>query len=709
MDPTQVFAVFDKTPEAFTRIPLATYRLQLHRGFTFRDAAALVPYLPRSASATATSRRSSWPRRARSHGYDVADHSRLNPELGGRGDYEAFAEALRRHGMGLILDVVPNHMGISGTRQRLVDGRPRERPRSPYARLLRHRLARRSSPSCENKVLLPMLGGPVRHGAGEPELRLELRRGRRFFVSYYETPLPGAPRHPTAGPRTGGWPSCERGSGPGTPASARAAEHPHRPRAPADAARRPIPAQGGRARSARRRSSSAGWRALVRTPAEVRAAIEAESARLQRAAGDSPRASTCSTPCSMPGVPPGATGGSPPRRSTTAASSTSTSWPPSAWRTPAVFERGAPAAASAWCARGRRRAAHRPPRRLYAPGQLLPASSSGAAFSSGPRAAWIAAREAERHRRGGATDPAPTSTGGGATAGAPVAGRSTSSPRRSSPATSAARALARRTAPPATIPQRRQRPVRRRRRGEALRRTLRALHRRCAALRPQVAYAKKMTRHRTSMASEINVLGHRLDRIAERNRRSRDFTLNEPDPRPARGHRLLSRLPHLRDAGGSTSPSATGGTSSAAVRRGQAPQPADEPSIFDFVARRAAAARSRAACPEADRAEQLVEFVLQVPAADRPGHGQGRRGHRLLPLQPPGLAQRGGRRAARGSASRVAAFHRLNAARLAALAALAAGHLHPRHQAQRGRAGPDQRAVGDPARVAAPAAPAGHG
>src|SRR5579871_4596803 len=101
--------------ERMTEIPSATYRLQLNRNFTFRDAAAIVPYL----SALGISHCYLSPYlRARpesSHGYDVIDHNALNPEIGTPEEYEHLINELHRHGMGQIADIVPNHMGVMGS------------------------------------------------------------------------------------------------------------------------------------------------------------------------------------------------------------------------------------------------------------------------------------------------------------------------------------------------------------------------------------------------------------------------------------------------------------------------------------------------------------------------------------------------------------------------------------------------------------------
>ena len=87
--------------------------MQFHKGFTFRDAAAIVPYL---AELGVTHLYASPYLRATpgsTHGYDVIDHSRLNPEVGTPAEYDAWVDALKRRGMSHILDIVPNHVGVA--------------------------------------------------------------------------------------------------------------------------------------------------------------------------------------------------------------------------------------------------------------------------------------------------------------------------------------------------------------------------------------------------------------------------------------------------------------------------------------------------------------------------------------------------------------------------------------------------------------------
>src|SRR5215475_2360002 len=95
------------------RIPVATYRIQFNRHMGFKNAGAIIDYLGELgisdyyASPLVASRPGSL------HGYDVIDHNRLNPELGRKEDFNEFAAALKDRGMGLVMDVVPNHMCIA--------------------------------------------------------------------------------------------------------------------------------------------------------------------------------------------------------------------------------------------------------------------------------------------------------------------------------------------------------------------------------------------------------------------------------------------------------------------------------------------------------------------------------------------------------------------------------------------------------------------
>ncbi|MDB6003976.1 MAG: treY [Prosthecobacter sp.] len=172
-------------------IPTATYRLQFHRGFTFNQAREVIPYLARLGISHVYASPFFRAAPGSTHGYDISDHNELNPEVGTRTEFEAMSAELKAHGMGLIVDFVPNHMGIEHAmnpwwRDVLENG-----PSSVYARFFdidwqSHK------PEMANKVLLPVLGeqyGRTLEGGG---FRLEFAGGS-FSVRHGEFHLPLAP------------------------------------------------------------------------------------------------------------------------------------------------------------------------------------------------------------------------------------------------------------------------------------------------------------------------------------------------------------------------------------------------------------------------------------------------------------------------------------------------------------------------------------
>lgn len=94
--------------------PRATYRLQFHKDFTFDDAVKIVPYLAKLGISHVYSSPIQAAAPGSTHGYDIVDHSVINPELGGEDGFRGFSEALKEHGLKLVLDIVPNHMGVGG-------------------------------------------------------------------------------------------------------------------------------------------------------------------------------------------------------------------------------------------------------------------------------------------------------------------------------------------------------------------------------------------------------------------------------------------------------------------------------------------------------------------------------------------------------------------------------------------------------------------
>ncbi len=173
-------------------VPRATYRLQFHSGFTLDDAACLTDYL----AALGISHLYASPYLQASpgsvHGYDVVDPGRINAELGGEPGHQRLCRALQNNDLGQILDIVPNHMAITGPENAWWWDVLENGPSSPYAayfdvdwNLPEYRL--------NDSILLPILGDRYGQCVESGEIRLQHERGR-FFVQYYDHWLPVAPR-----------------------------------------------------------------------------------------------------------------------------------------------------------------------------------------------------------------------------------------------------------------------------------------------------------------------------------------------------------------------------------------------------------------------------------------------------------------------------------------------------------------------------------
>ena len=172
--------------------PTSTYRLQLHAGFTFRDALTIVPYLAQLGVGGVYCSPYLQARPGSTHGYDICDHGRLNPELGAEEDYQAFVDALHKHGMKQLLDFVPNHMAADALanpwwRDVLENGRS-----SPFAGFfdidwgpLKEEL--------RGKVLLPILGDHYGNVLERGELELAMHEGA-LVLHYFKTQLPTDPK-----------------------------------------------------------------------------------------------------------------------------------------------------------------------------------------------------------------------------------------------------------------------------------------------------------------------------------------------------------------------------------------------------------------------------------------------------------------------------------------------------------------------------------
>ncbi len=158
--------------------PGSAYRLQFNQSFRFTDGIRLIPYLQRLGITTLYSSPILAARSGSTHGYDITDHNRINPEIGSEEELQQLLDLLRRSGMGLLLDVVPNHMGVGyGTnpwwQDVLENGRASE-----YANFFDIDW-NPLKPELRNKVLLPILGN--QYGAELEAGHIVLAYGDRRF------------------------------------------------------------------------------------------------------------------------------------------------------------------------------------------------------------------------------------------------------------------------------------------------------------------------------------------------------------------------------------------------------------------------------------------------------------------------------------------------------------------------------------------------
>ena len=174
------------------RIPTATYRLQFHKDFGFAAARELIGYLRELGISDVYASPIFKARAGSLHGYDVVDHRQIDPVLGGAEEFDRFAAALQEHGMGLILDIVPNHMGIGEPSNVWWMDVLENGPSSSYAAYFDIDW-QPVNPHLENKVLLPILGDQYGVVLEDGKLRLAHEDGA-FFIHYETFKLPVTPR-----------------------------------------------------------------------------------------------------------------------------------------------------------------------------------------------------------------------------------------------------------------------------------------------------------------------------------------------------------------------------------------------------------------------------------------------------------------------------------------------------------------------------------
>jgi (1->4)-alpha-D-glucan 1-alpha-D-glucosylmutase len=166
------------------RVPRATYRLQLNSAFTFADAKAIVPYLAELGISDLYTSPILKARKGSTHGYDIVDPAALNPELGSEEDFTALHDELQRRGLGLLLDIVPNHMAASHENAWWVSVLENGR-HSRFVHFFDIDWA-------QDKILLPILGKPYGEALESGEIRLGYD-AEGFFLMYYDRRVPLAP------------------------------------------------------------------------------------------------------------------------------------------------------------------------------------------------------------------------------------------------------------------------------------------------------------------------------------------------------------------------------------------------------------------------------------------------------------------------------------------------------------------------------------
>ena len=630
--------------------PESTYRLQFHAGFTFRDARAIVPYLRElgithcyaspylkarpgqhstatTSSTTAPSTPRSAPRRTTTPGRRRLQRAR------------AWARSSTS---------CPTTWASSATRTPGGTTCWRTARRRRYAGYFDIAWQASPRPELPDRVLLPVLGEPYGEVLEARQLRLAYEAGA-FTRALLRPPLPVAPHSYAPDPAAIGSTSCSTTLGADVAGLARVPEHPDRRRATSRRAPRPTRRRWPSG-SARRRSSSGGWPRLTDAEPAGRAEfIEQTVAALQRHARRPATASICSTTCS-----------------------TTSAYRLAYWRVASdeinyrrffdindlaalsmeraggLRRRPRPGPAAAGRGQGRR-AAHRPPRRPVRSRRSTSGGSRSTSSWPAPDAAFEPRPESQRPGLEGrwkgrclrdASLPRPARAAQRPARLAAVRRRREDPRRRRA----AARRLADRTAPAAT--------------------TSSTASTACswtpadatAFTRPVPATGSQddTPLRRGRLSEEVaDPAGVALQRAAHAGPPARPAGAEEPPvarlhpqqpaPRPARGDRLLPRLPLLhRRRGRLTTPIASYVVK--AVPPGRGAQPAAEP---------VASSTSSATCccsshPESfDRGGpgRAAPVRRQVPAGHGAGDGQGHRGHRLLRLQPPGVAQRGRRRA----------------------------------------------------------------
>src|ERR1700678_2623849 len=175
-------------------IPRATYRLQFHKAFRFEHAARLADYFAKLGISHIYASPILKARAGSTHGYNVVDFGQINPELGGEVQFRLMVRELRARGIGIIVDIVPNHMAVG------------QNDNAWWLDVLRNGRASAfadyfdidwDAPGLEDKILAPFIDGPPEQAFQQGKLKLVRENGEIAFA-YYDHRFPLRPEDSTA-------------------------------------------------------------------------------------------------------------------------------------------------------------------------------------------------------------------------------------------------------------------------------------------------------------------------------------------------------------------------------------------------------------------------------------------------------------------------------------------------------------------------------
>ncbi|MFI5295906.1 MAG: malto-oligosyltrehalose synthase [Thermodesulfovibrionales bacterium] len=178
------------TDKSFPRIPVSTYRLQFNYTFGFNDARGIVSYLHELGISDIYASPYFKARKGSLHGYDVVDPSALNPEVGTEEEYNTFLRELGKYGMGQILDIVPNHMSCESENPWWMDVLENGRS-SPFADFFDIDW-NPAIKKLSGKLHIPVLGDQYGKVLESQELKLRFEEGA-FFIYYRDIKFPILP------------------------------------------------------------------------------------------------------------------------------------------------------------------------------------------------------------------------------------------------------------------------------------------------------------------------------------------------------------------------------------------------------------------------------------------------------------------------------------------------------------------------------------